>query len=71
MARATFTNALQFTLKALARYPTGGLPPYTPNVDELLAALSSEPLDSETADLVREYAAQKNAQEQRWAGPRG
>jgi hypothetical protein len=55
MARATLTNALQFTLKALANYPTDGLPDYAPKVDDLLTALSAEPLDATTAKLVREH----------------
>lgn len=56
LARATFINALRFTLKARANYSLEGLPDYTPKVDDLLAALSGEPLDPETAGLVSEQA---------------
>lgn len=56
LARATFTNALRFTLKARANYSLEGLPDYAPKVDDLLAALSGEPLDAETARLVSERA---------------
>jgi hypothetical protein len=52
MARATTLNALRFTLKARAKFPTEGQPDYTPNVEELKAALADEPLDAETAALV-------------------
>ena len=54
MARATFTNALRFTLKARAKYPADGLPEYAPNIGELLTALSDEPLDAETSKLLGE-----------------
>jgi hypothetical protein len=54
MARATFTNALRFTLKARKQFSTESLPPYTPDVDTLLAALADEPLDAVTAQLVTE-----------------
>ncbi len=56
MARATFTTALRFTLKAGAKYSAEGLPEYAPNIAELLAALGDEPLDAETARLVAEYS---------------
>ena len=51
-ARATFTTALRFTLKARARFSTEGLPDYAPKVPELLAVLADAPLDPETAKLV-------------------
>ncbi len=54
MARATFTNALRFTLRAEANYPREGWPEFAPRVDELRAALADEPLDVETAKLIRE-----------------
>jgi hypothetical protein len=54
MARATFTNALRFTLKARAKFSAEGLPGFAPNVDELLAALADEPLDAATAQLLAE-----------------
>jgi hypothetical protein len=53
MARATRINALRFSLKARALFPTEGLPPYAPDVTQLLELLADEPLDSVTADLVR------------------
>jgi len=53
MARATFTNALRFTLKAQAQYPGGALPPYAPRVADLLEALKDAPLDAETAALIQ------------------
>ena len=52
MARATFINALRFTLKARAKYSADGLPDYTPRVPDLLDALKNEPLDAVTAELV-------------------
>lgn len=57
MARATTLNALRFTLRARTQFPTEGLPDYTPNVRELLVALGDEPLDPETAAMVREMEA--------------
>lgn len=65
MARATFTNALQFTLKALASYPSGGLPAFAPKVDELVAALADEPLDATTAKLLREHLTRSTSFQQR------
>lgn len=56
LARATFINALRFTLKARAKYSSEGLPGYAPKVDDLLAALSGEPLDAETARLLRDQS---------------
>jgi hypothetical protein len=52
MARATRLNALQFTLKAQARFGADNLPKYAPKVPDLLAALADEPLDADTAQLV-------------------
>ena len=52
MARASFTNALRFALKAEADFTAEGLPDYAPSINELLAALASEPLDVGTAGLV-------------------
>ena len=54
MARATFTNALRFVLKARAKFSTEGLPGFAPKVAELLEALADEPLDVVTANLVNE-----------------
>jgi hypothetical protein len=56
MARATFTNALRFTLKARAKFSSEGLPDYTPRVPDLLEALKDEPLDAETEELVKSQA---------------
>ena len=55
MARATFLNALRFTLKARINYSCEGLPEFAPHIDDLLAALASEPLDSTTAKLLDEH----------------
>ena len=55
MARVTFINALQFTLKARASYSREGLPEFSPAIDDLLAALASEPLDATTAKLLDEH----------------
>jgi hypothetical protein len=52
MARATFTNALRFTLKARTKFPTDGLPDYAPCVADLLEALKDAPLDADTAALL-------------------
>lgn len=56
MARATFTTALRFMLKARRKFPADGMPDYAPEVGELLAALAGEPLDAETASLVSDQA---------------
>lgn len=53
MARASFLNALRFTLRAKQSFGTDNLPAYTPDVAELLAALQDAPLDPETAELLR------------------
>jgi hypothetical protein len=60
MARVTRLNALRFTLKARADYPSNALPQYAPNVDELLKALADEPLDPETAALVQASEPDRN-----------
>jgi hypothetical protein len=52
MARATFLNALRFTLRARAMISSAGLPDYTPKISELLDALKDERLDAETAALL-------------------
>ncbi len=52
LARATFLTALRFTLRAQSEFPAHELPDYTPNVDELLAALADQPLDPEIAALL-------------------
>ena len=53
LARATRLNALRFALRARAEFPQEGLPAYAPDVAALLSALGSEPLDEDTAELVR------------------
>jgi hypothetical protein len=55
MARATFANALRFTLRARVGYAMEGTPDYAPKVDDLLAALADEPLDPATQKLVDEH----------------
>jgi len=55
MARATFTNALRFTLKARLRFTAEGWPAFAPEVSALVKALENEPLDPETAKLVEDY----------------
>ncbi len=52
MARATFLNALRFTLRARRVFSAEGWPPYAPDVAALLAALADEPLDPITAQLL-------------------
>jgi hypothetical protein len=52
MARATRINALRFSLKARADFPTEGMPDYAPDPKDLIALLSDQPLDAETAALV-------------------
>lgn len=54
MARATFANALRFTLRAEANYPREGWPEFAPRVEELRTALADAPLDAATARLVAE-----------------
>lgn len=53
MARATFTNALRFVLKARARFSTEGWPDYAPYVEDLTDLLATEPLDDVTAGLLK------------------
>jgi hypothetical protein len=53
LARVSFLNALRFTLRARLSFPIATLPDYAPHVPELLALLKAEPLDPETAGLVR------------------
>ena len=59
LARATRLNALRFTLRARRDFPGEGLPDYTPKVEELVAALSDEPLDPEATELLNTVAAAK------------
>lgn len=53
LARASLTQALRLTVKARVRFPSDNLPDYAPKTSELLAALSGEPLDPETAEMVK------------------
>jgi hypothetical protein len=53
MARASWINALRFTLRANQSFGSENLPPYTPDVAELLTLLRDAPLDPETAALVQ------------------
>lgn len=53
LARASFTQALRLTVKARVRFPSDTLPDYAPRTADLLAALSGEPLDPDTAELVK------------------
>ncbi len=57
MARATYLNALRFVLKARAQFSPEGMPDYAPKVEDLLAALGPEPLDAETAALLKSVIA--------------
>ena len=52
MARATFTNALRFTLRAHAKFSTEGLPDYSPRVSDLVTLLKGAPLDAEIGELL-------------------
>jgi hypothetical protein len=53
MARSCFINALRFTLKAQAEFPTDHPPAYAPRVPDLLDALKDAPLDADTAALLK------------------
>jgi hypothetical protein len=53
MARATFMNALRFTLKANANFPAEGRPDYAPDVSELLGQLANDSLDDELVRLIQ------------------
>jgi hypothetical protein len=52
MARSCLINALRFTLKAQAEFPSESPPTYAPRVPDLLDALKDAPLDVDTAALV-------------------
>lgn len=53
MARASFTNALRFTLLARIAFGDENPPAFTPAVPVLLDRLKSEPLDPELEELLR------------------
>ncbi|HWA85756.1 MAG TPA: hypothetical protein VG710_06010 [Opitutus sp.] len=51
-ATATFSTALNFTLRARAQFPSEGWPDYAPSVTDLVDALGDTPLDSATNELL-------------------
>ncbi len=53
MARASFINALRFTLLARIAYGEDDAPAFTPSVEELQARLKGEPLEAELEELLR------------------
>ncbi len=53
MARATFLNALRFTLRARTKFSNEGVPDYAPRIGHLLAVLKDAPLDAELTGLLR------------------
>jgi hypothetical protein len=53
MARSCFINALRFTLKAQAAFPSENPPAYAPRASDLLEALKDAPLDADTAALLQ------------------
>lgn len=52
LARASFLNALRFTLRARTEYSADALPEYTPSVPLLRESLGTEPLDPDTQELL-------------------
>jgi hypothetical protein len=52
MARASFLNALRFTLRAELELSAANLPAYAPKVSLLRELLAGEPLDAETTELL-------------------
>ncbi len=53
MARASFTNALRFSLLARIAYGEESPPAFAPSVPELLEHLRGEPLDADLDELLR------------------
>ncbi|MEO5961459.1 MAG: hypothetical protein ABIZ49_09920 [Opitutaceae bacterium] len=53
LARGSWINALRFTCRAHVSFPTDTPPDYAPRIPELLTLLADEPLDPDTAALVR------------------
>lgn len=53
MARASFTNALRFTLFARIAYGEEDAPDFAPTVPALLEQLKDEPLDADIEELLR------------------
>ena len=53
LARVTRLNALRFSLRARAQFSMEGAPTYAPEVAALVEALSDEPLDAATIELLK------------------
>ena len=53
MARASFLNALRFTLRARTEFPQENLPAYAPSVAVLRESLADAPLDPATEQLLK------------------
>jgi hypothetical protein len=53
LARAAFLAALRVSLKARAEFPATPLPEFAPDIPGLIDALAGEPLDDDTAALVK------------------
>jgi hypothetical protein len=54
MSRASFLNALRFTLRARAAYGTENLPEFTPSLAILRDNLAGVPLDAETSEQLKQ-----------------
>ena len=54
LARGSYLNALRFTLRAGASFPTEAPPQYAPAVPDLLAALQGEPPDPDVRELLQQ-----------------
>jgi len=53
LARVSYLNALRLALRTRVAFPGGAAPHYAPDIPELLALLSDQPLDAETTGLLR------------------
>jgi hypothetical protein len=53
MARASFINALRFSVRAGSEFPQENLPAYAPSLTVLREALADAPLDPATAALLK------------------
>ena len=58
MARASFLNALRFSLRARTEFPAEDLPSFAPSIAVLRDCLADEPLDETTTELLRRAGAQ-------------
>ena len=58
MARPSYLNALQLTLRARTEFPSENLPEYAPSLAVLRDALADAPLDPATTALLKSIAAQ-------------